>query len=304
MLFRSSFGSLAEWHQEQEDDEDIKWLRRLVETGEPVSEEQKRLASPTGQLYASLRGQLLLDGQGLLRYKDPKGRRVVLVPRSMQGKVMTAIHQYSGHRGRDETTARAQRFFYFPRMSDATKRAIAECQACQEKAGAPAKQKGELKTTTAGYPFQKLAVDFVGPLPTGKGGYKYILTVMDTFTRWMEAFPLTRATGEAAADKLLKEVFCRYGMPEEVHSDRGSQFTSTEFRDFLRSLKIQQSLTPAYNPKSNPVERAHRTLNAVLNKLVGDSPAKWPEMLPLALHSMRTSVSRSTGQAPYKTLFG
>ena len=97
-LAADSFGSLAEWHQEQEDDKDIKWLRRLVETGEPVSEEQKRLASPTGQLYASLRGQLLLDGQGLLQYKDPKGRRVVLVPRSMQGKVMTAIHQYSGHR--------------------------------------------------------------------------------------------------------------------------------------------------------------------------------------------------------------
>ena len=208
-LAADSFGSLAEWHQEQEDDEDIKWLRRLVEAGEPVSEEQKRLASPTGQLYASLREQLLLDGQGLLRYKDPKGRRVVLVPRALQDKVMASIHRYSGHRGRDETTARAQKFFYFPRMSDATKRVISECPTCQEKAGAQAKQKGELRTTTAGYPFQKLAVDFVGPLPTGKGGYKYILTVLDTFTRWMEAFPLARATGEAAADKLLKEVFCR-----------------------------------------------------------------------------------------------
>ena len=111
---------------------------------------------------------------------------------------------------------------------------IAACVTCQEKKEGPKKQMGELLPSNVGYPFQKLSIDFVGPLPPSQGGYRYIFTVMDVFSRWIEAFPVQNATSQAAITKLTNEIFCRYGLPQLVHSDRGTTFTSNSFREFLQ----------------------------------------------------------------------
>ena len=307
--------SMAEWREEQDNDEDLRLIRQWVSNKiEPTPEQMKGLPR-SGQFYASVYPDLHMDGQGVLRWKrhfpqgSPSGpapttRSVILVPEALKLKVVRLVHESSHHRGRDETTTRAQRLFYFPRMSEAAREVISACHTCQGRKEAPKKQMGELLPSSVGYPFQKLSIDFVGPLPPSPGGHRYIFTVMDVFSRWLEAFPVQSATSKVAIKKLTDEIFCRYGLPHSVHSDRGTTFTSNEFREFLRDLKVGQSVTPAYNPKSNPVERAHRTLNSLLAKLVGDSPSKWAEVLPIALHTMRTSVCRMTGQAPYKVLFG
>ena len=75
------------------------------------------------------------------------------------------------------------------------------------------------------YPFQKLSLDFVGPLPNTSHGHVYLLTVMDTFTRWVEALPVRASTAEAMVRILSTEIFPRFGLCEWLHSDRGSQFT-------------------------------------------------------------------------------
>ena len=306
--------SMAEWREEQDNDEDLQAIRQFVASKTAPTEEQTKSLSRTGQFYASVYQDLHMDGQGVLRWKrhfsqgSPSGpapttRSVILVPDALKTRTIRLVHESSQHRGRDETTTRAQRLFYFPRMSDVAREVITTCVTCQERKEGPKKQMGELLPNNVGYPFQKLSIDFVGPLPPSQG-YRYIFTVMDVFSRWLEAFPVPNATSQAAITKLTNEIFCRYGLPQLVHSDRGTTFTSNSFREFLRDLKVGQSVTPAYNPKSNPVERAHRTLNSLLSKLVGDAPSKWAEVLPIALHTMRTSVCRMTGQAPYRVLFG
>ena len=151
---------------------------------------------------------------------------------------------------------------------------------------------------------QRLCVDYVGPWPKATGGYQYILTVLDTFSRWMEAFPTVDATAQSALDVLTKEVFCRYGIPERIHSDRGRHFTADMCQQLSKDLKIQWVYGGAYNPKSNTVESHHRVLNRLIGKLTEGHPKKWIEAIPLALFIHRTSVNRSTGQPPYSILFG
>jgi transposase InsO family protein len=144
----------------------------------------------------------------------------------------------------------------------------------------------------------------VGPLSASSKGNKYILTVKDCFTRWIEAFPIVAATALATIDILVKEIFCRYGVPEIIHSDRGNQFTSNLFHSVAQEYGIQVTTTPAYNPKSNPVERVHCDLGTMLRALSYDTHQDWEDLLPKALFAIRTAVSKSIGLAPYQLLFG
>ena len=208
------------------------------------------------------------------------------------------------HKAAAATADKALQHFYFPGLLAFTERLLQTCQPCQRKLTKSKDQKGLLVSHQTGYPFQKLSLDFVGPLPTSSNGNKYILTVLDTFTRWLEAFPLRAATADRVVKILVKEIFSRYGLCEQLHSDRGSQFTGDLLTDVASTLGIKHTQTPAYNPKSNPVERQHRTLQQALTALVNGKPKQWEQMLPHALFAMRTTVSRSTGYAPFQLMFG
>ena len=152
---------------------------------------------------------------------------------------------------------------------------------------------------------RRLCVDFVGPWPASKGkGNKYLLTVLDTFSRWLEAFPTKTCSAEEVAEVLVREVFSRYGLPEKIHSDRGSHFTAKMTQELAKELRVDWEFGPAYHPQSNNVESHHRALNGLINKLCDADKTKWEEVLPVALFVHRTSVCRSTNMAPYSILFG
>lgn len=305
--------SAAEMKEHQLNDPDLSILIHLIHENRSPTEEMIRGASKDAALYLKMFNELKIDSEGVLRWErslppfndNGKGkRRVVLVPEELQGYVTIRVHE-QGHQGREATVRRMQSMFYFPRMESMAEMVIQRCKTCQEKDKAPKSQRGtHFPSSLSGYPFGQLSVDFVGPLPTTKNGYRYILTVLDTFSRWLEAFPAKNATSETVMTLLLREIFSRYGLPETIRSDRGSHFTSIMIDELAKSLKIDWRFTPAYNPNSNPVERAHRTLNKLLGKLNNNCPKTWDVVLPTALYVMRSSVSRTTGLAPFQVLFG
>ena len=68
---------------------------------------------------------------------------------------------------------------------------------------------------------QLMAVDILGPLPESGEGNSFVLVVSNYFTKWMEAFPMPNQEASTVATKLVDEVFCRFSMPEQLHSDQG-----------------------------------------------------------------------------------
>ena len=94
-------------------------------------------------------------------------------------------------------------------------------------------------------------------------------------------------------------------MPQTIHSDQGRQFVSKALEEVYDKMGITRTTTPAYNPKSNPVERSHRDLKACLNALNHDNPdSDWEENLGAALLALRTSIHKATGVSPFYALFG
>jgi transposase InsO family protein len=136
-------------------------------------------------------------------------------------------------------------------------------------------------------------------------GYMHLLTVRCTFSKWLEAFPLKDEKATSVVEVLEREMFCRYGPPEGIHSDNGCQLSSCLLKEVSAELGITLTTTPAYNPKSNPVERSHRDLGEALRALLKNEPAEdWYKFLPQVLYAMRTRTCAVTKMTPYKLVFG
>ena len=149
------------------------------------------------------------------------------------------------------------------------------------------------------------SLDFVGPFPPSHPDkYVYLFTIKDTFTKWIEAFPVRKANTITVIHILQEHIFSRFGKCERLHSDQGTQFTSHLFQEVADILKIQVTFTPAYNPKSNPVERVHRDLKAGLMALTKDKPNEWVKHLSTLLYACRNSISSGTGFSPFQLMFG
>lgn len=112
--------------------------------------------------------------------------------------------------------------------------------------------------------FDHVHVDIVGPLPPSRG-YTHLFTVVDRFTRWPEAIPLSDTSTQTCARVLISHWIARFGLPSHLSSDRGSQFTSDLWSAVARLLGTKLHHTTAYHPQANGlVERFHRHLKAAL----------------------------------------
>ncbi len=308
-LVRHPLWSSADLCQMQREDEDLGQILRWMDAGERPDAFSTRCLGPNGQVYAGLFDSLFRDEKGVLRYRYPAvgpipGKVPVCLPRELWDQAIARAHEEGAHMAAESTTQRLRGKVFFPHMRREVAGYIDTCLPCQAKKRRSADQKHTLVSPLEGYPFQRLAMDYVGPLRPSRQGHHYILTVRCTFTKWLEAFPMRQATAKETIRILERQVFCRFGVPDSIHSDRGSQFTSGLFRDMGKALGIRLTTTPAYNPKSNPVERAHRDLGNALRALVGENYGSWEDILPQAVFALNTHVSAATGLAPYQLMFG
>jgi len=154
-------------------------------------------------------------------------------------------------------------------------------------------------------PFSRVAIDIVGPLnPPSDDGHKYILILIDLATGFPEAIPLREIDSVSVAEALLV-IFSRVGIPREILSDRGTQFTSQLMGELHKLLGIKPLFTTPYHPSGNGrVERFHSTLKASLRKLCVDKPKDWHRYLIPSLFALREIPSDRTGFSAFELLYG
>jgi hypothetical protein len=127
---------------------------------------------------------------------------------------------------------------------------------------------------------------------------------MDYMTKWVEAEALSNATEEVVI-KFLFKLFVRYGLPREVITDGGSQFTAHRIMTILENYHIKHRVTSPYHPQENgQVESTNKVLEAILTKTVSTNRQNWATELPNALWAYRTMWHNTTGYSPYHLVYG
>ncbi len=136
--------------------------------------------------------------------------------------------------------------------------------------------------------FDHVHIDIVGPLPDSRG-FIYLLTCVDRFSRWQDAYSMRNIAAETIAKTFTERWIAVFGIPLTITTDRGAQFESALFTKLANVLGTNRIRTTAYHPQANGVvERFHRKLKAALTAH-GD-PTNWTEVLPLVLLGIRTAV--------------
>lgn len=163
------------------------------------------------------------------------------------------------------------------------------CQTCQKTAPRKSGKAPLVPLPIIRTPFSRLAMDMVGPLLPTLEGHRYILTICDYGTRYPEAFALKSTTSKDVAEALM-EMFSRTGIPEEILTDRGSNFCSQLMEEFYSIMGIWSIKTSAYHPLQTDgmAERFNGTLKAGLRKYVERFVEQGPP-----LHTFRLSGNAS-----------
>ena len=163
---------------------------------------------------------------------------------------------------------------------------------------------GTLIQATA--PFQRLSIDFKGPLPVSSNGNQYLLTIIDEYSRFPFAYPCSNMKSSTVVD-CFNHLFSIFGMPDMVHNDRGTDFLSSETQNYLLGKSIATSKTSRYNPRCNgQVEKLNGTLWKAVQVTLHSrklKPSDWESVLPDALHSIRSLLCTATNETPHDRMF-
>ena len=128
--------------------------------------------------------------------------------------------------------------------------------------------------------------------------------VCDYATRFPEAIALKSIDAARIAEELLK-LFARVGIPDEILTDQGSNFTSQLLTEIYRMLHVHPIKTTPYHPQTDGlVERFNKTLKSMLRKVVSKEGKDWDQLIPYLLFAYREVPQSSTGFSPFELLYG
>jgi transposase InsO family protein len=135
---------------------------------------------------------------------------------------------------------------------------------------------------------------------------KYVVVVVEYFSKWIEAKPLATITSVTVQKFFWQNIVCRFSVPKAITVDNGTQFDAETFKDFCDRFGTKIHFASVRHPESNGlVERANDIIMTGIMKLIFNQPrGKWPDELIKVVWSHNTTASRSTGFTPFKLLFG
>ena len=290
--------SAEELKRLQETDQTMEIIRRAVLKQQ--SENGVSFVEKEGLIYHVVRAPLGRDGGELYT------REQLVLPVPCRGMVMELAHSIplAGHLGKHKTTDRVQQQFYWPTLRKDVADYCRRCEACQKTSRVKPRHAPLIPLPIMDEPFQKIAMDIVGPLPRSRSGNRYVLVICDYATRYPEAVPMRAVDAESVAEELVK-LFARVGIPGEILTDQGSNFTSQMLTEMYRLLHIRPIRTTPYHPQTDGlVERFNQTLKSMLRKFATQKEKDWDKLIPYVLFAYREVPQRSTGFSPFELLYG
>ena len=240
---------------------------------------------------------------GVLFRKTARYRQIVL-PQKYRQTVYVELHEKMGHVGPEKVIELAQQRFYWPRMSaDITEHIRKRCRCIVTKKPNQT-ERAPLVPIKATYPFEMVAMDFLH-LDKCKGGYEYVLVIVDHFTRFAQFYATKSKSSQAAAAKLWNEFLPTFGFPRRILHDKGGEWNSKMWAELHRYSGVKAVNTTPYHPEGDGItERINRTALNMLKAIPENQKKRWKEQLPKLAFAYNSTIHKSTGFSPFYLMFG
>ncbi|GJE95785.1 hypothetical protein PsYK624_119730 [Phanerochaete sordida] len=249
------------------------------------------------------------DQDGLLFFRDADFQPKLCVPASLRAAVLKALHESpfdSAHAGPERLWKKASDIFYWPRMRKDLKRFCATCDVCQKAKPRNFSRFGRLlPNAIASRPFESISMDLIVGLPMSEG-FNAIWVVVDRLTKYVLFVPTTSGlSAEGFAELFVKNVACKFGIPEYIITDRDPRWTSEFWRHVARYLRIEMWFSSSHHPQHDgQTEVANKQLEVMLRSYVSQDRTQWAAWLHLLQHAHNSLTAGSTGYSLYYLLFG
>ena len=244
------------WTEDEFDDakvSDVNYATLLAwkEQGEkPGSETTARVNASLKRLLGKWDQFVIRNDRLYRKFETEDGKyfhEQLVVPLSLQEQVLLYCHTKLGHQGVDRTQSIVRKKFYWLGWQESVRKFCQTCNECQERNMPSKKPRARLREVTVSQPMERIAMDVAGPFPKSAGGNKYILVVVDYFTKYAMAMAMPDQKSETVCGVLMKNVFQYFGTPGTIHTDQGSNFQSQLFKDFCKSLGVTKTRTTPYH---------------------------------------------------------
>nr|XP_011457439.1 PREDICTED: uncharacterized protein LOC105349449 [Fragaria vesca subsp. vesca] len=195
--------------------------------------------------------------------------------------------------------------YFWSNMGKMANQMSAKCHKCHQHANKIHSPSIALSILMSPWPFAEWGLDLIGKLPTAPGQYKYAIVVVDYCTKWVEAELLSRITTENVKNFLMKNIYCKFGIPETIVTDNGTQFNNPKLIEFAEGMGTRMLFASVAYPKTNgQVEAVNKIIKKLLKKKLGDAKGSWAQKLPETLWAIRTTATEYTGETPFSLAFG
>ena len=229
------------------------------------------------------------------------------IPQHIYKKLSNVHNSSVGHFGEKITYERLiDQGLSYPYLRQYVRRFIKMCPCCQKMSYLKIPIHTLPFVTSTYHPMQRLNIDTIGPLPISDREHTHIIVVIDTFTRFVELYPVINTSAKEASYAILNHAG-RYGCPSEIVSDNGSQFSNEIINHLLQLLEINHNFTIAYSKEENAiVERSNKEVMRHLRAIIFDKDivSEWFIYLPMVMRIINSKKHESTNVSPSELLFG
>lgn len=240
----------------------------------------------------------------LLYYKNGTEKPKLYVPKGSRLGIVRMYHDENCHIGFEKTMSKVCESFWFPGMTNFIKKYISHCLVCIETKTHSGPKQGLLHPIAKNpIPFHTIHLDCTGPFSSSSDGYKYILIVIDGFTKFCILKPLKTLNGAEMAGT-LRDTISMFGTPTLVITDRGTNFNTNQIKSLFSEWQVNHHMIATGTPRSNG--QVERYVLTIINMLSAECRNKsdWPSGLWKVQQSINTTVQKSTGFAPLRLLIG
>lgn len=292
---------------------DPEYLERII-AGYIVDAEFKRIYKDLdkGKNIASWNAgqRFYKDEQGLLFFRDANYQPRLCIPETERKNLLKEAHNLaydSAHASAAKLWQRLSGKFYWPRMRRDVLIWCDECDVCQKTKHVNFKKFGLLIPNHIPIrPYSSVSLDLITGLPMTEDGFNAILVIVCRMSKHAQFLATDSGLDtQGFAELFVRYVACRFGLPDDVVSDRDPRWTSDVWREIARFLQVRMAVSSSHHPQHDgQTEAVNKQVEQMLRAYVQEDPKSWAKWLPLIEHAYNSNPHTTTGVSPFLVLYG